>query len=154
MALLDLVLPTPMAPGQRPSLHGELQFKAFKWFYFFSFFSLVFDSNTQLGQLSGFVQQEQQVNGKQSCTASQGRLVARRQCTLAACCPHLLLLLLLLCCQVQPCAGHSRRVQSLQLRESSSKRVKVILTMKLSKISFVVLRQMKTTFGESTINIL
>ena len=152
MALLDLVLPTPMAPVQRPSLHGELQFKAFKWFYFFSFFSLVFDSNTQLGQLSGFVQQEQQVNGKQSCTASQGRLVARRQCTLAAyCCPHLLLLL---CCQVQPCAGHSRRVQSLQLQESSSKRVKVILTMKLSKISFVVLRQMKTTFGESTINIL
>ena len=152
MALLDLVLPTPMAPGQRPSLHGELQFKAFKWFYFFSFFSLVFDSTTQLDQLGGFVQQEQQVNGKQSCTASQGRLVARRQCTLAACCPHLLLLLL--CCQVQPCAGHSRRVQSLQLQESSSKRVKVILTMKLSKISFVVLSQMKTTFGESTINIL
>ena len=152
MALLDLVLPTPMAPGQRPSLHSELQFKAFKWFYFFSFFSLVFDSNTQLGQLSGFVQQEQQVNGKQSCTASQGRLVAGRQCTLAAqCCPHLLLLLF---CQVQPCAGHSRRVQSLQLQESSSKRVKVILTMKLSKISFAVLRQMKTTFGESTINIL
>ena len=83
-ALLDLVLPTPMAPGQRPSLHGELQFKASKWFYSFSFFFLVFDRNTQLGQLGGFVQQEQQVNGNQSCTASQGRLVARRQCTLAA----------------------------------------------------------------------
>ena len=152
MALLSFVSPTPMAPGQRPSLHSELQFKAFKWFLSLSFSSLVFDSSTQLGRLDGFVQQEQQVNGNQSCTASQGRLVAGRQCTLAACCPHLLLLLL--CCQVQPCAGHSRRVQSLQLQESSSKRVKVILTMKLSKISFVVLRQMKTTFGESTINIL
>ena len=65
MALLDLVLPTPMAPGQRPSLHGELQFKASKWFLSFSFFFLVFDSNTQLSQLGGFVQQEQQVNGKQ-----------------------------------------------------------------------------------------
>ena len=151
MALLSFVSPTPMAPGQRPSLHSELQFKAFKWFLS-SFSSLVFDSSTQLGRLDGFVQQEQQVNGNQSCTASQGRLVARRQCTLAACCCHLLLLLLF--CQVQPCAGRSRRVQSLQLQESSSKRVKVILTMKLSKISFVVLRQMKTTFGESTINIL
>ena len=132
MALLDFVSPTPMAPGQRPSLHGELQFKASKWFYSFSFFFLVFDRNTQLGQLGGFVQQEQQVNGNQSCTASQGRLVAGRQCTLAACCPHLLLLLL--CCQVQPCAGHSRRVQSLQLQESSSKRVKTIHTIELETL--------------------
>ena len=67
----------------------------------------------------------------ESCTASQGRLVAGRQCTLAAyCCPHLLLL----CCQVQPCAGHSRRVQSLQLQESSSKRVKTIHTIELETL--------------------
>ena len=65
MALLDLVLPTPMAPGQRPSLHGELQFKAPKWFLSSSFSSQVFDRSTQLGGLDGFVQQEQQVNGKQ-----------------------------------------------------------------------------------------
>ena len=149
MALLSFVSPTPMAPGQRPSLHSELQFKAFKWFLS-SFSSLVFDSSTQLGRLDGFVQQEQQVNGNQSCTASQGRLVARRQCTLAACCCHLLLLLLF--CQVQPCAGRSRRVQSLQLQESSSKRISHLYYEAMTLLVF--LRQIKTAFGESTRNML